>query len=231
MFTEPVFSQVLLRLGLAALTGAVIGWERESRGRPAGLRTNILACVASAAAMCLSQLTLEGLKGSGFGEQVRADPARLGAGVLTGIGFLGAGTIIRHENLVRGVTTAATLWLVTILGLAFGAGQFGVAFGGLAIALPTLFLLPHVERFVATDWYGKLAVAGRTEAISEDQIKKLVESKGATVRTIKLGWSAENCEKRVILEIRCVRSARLNLPGMLVTELSGMPGITAVEWE
>src|SRR5437879_4208275 len=118
------FPEMVLRLLMAFLAGFVVGWERESHGRPAGLRTTILACVASALAMILSEVLFTqsaALMGSG---SWRPDPARLGAGILTGIGFLGAGTILRHANIIVGVTTAATLWFVTVLGLAFGSGQY-----------------------------------------------------------------------------------------------------------
>src|SRR5690606_37945306 len=112
---------VLLRLGLAALGGAIIGLERESHGRAAGLRTTMLVCIGSAAAMLISErlLAAHTVPGSAW----RPDPARLAAGILTGMGFLGAGAILREGNMVRGITTAAALWFVTILGLAFGSGE------------------------------------------------------------------------------------------------------------
>src|SRR5437762_240743 len=115
--------EMFLRLLMAFAAGFVVGWERESHGRPAGLRTNILACVAAALAMVVSEvLFAQGAAITATGAW-RPDPARLGAGILTGIGFLGAGTILRHANMIRGVTTAATLWFVTVLGLAFGSGE------------------------------------------------------------------------------------------------------------
>jgi len=112
-----------LRVGLTFVTGFIVGWERESHGRPAGLRTNILACVAAAVSMIISEILFVQSAVITPTGSVRSDPARLGAGILTGIGFLGAGTILRHENFVRGITTAATLWLVTVLGPAFGSGS------------------------------------------------------------------------------------------------------------
>src|ERR1043166_7903677 len=92
---------ILFRVLLACFAGLLVGWERESHGRPAGLRTNILACVASAIGMIISEILLPRAAAAGLAASVRADPARLGAGILTGIGFLGAGTIIRHESFVR----------------------------------------------------------------------------------------------------------------------------------
>src|SRR5262244_3997735 len=140
------FSQMLLRIGLAFVAGLIVGWERTSHGRAAGLRTTILACVASAMAMVISEALFAESAAATAGGSWRPDPARLGAGILTGIGFLGAGTIMRHENIVRGVTTAASLWFVTVLGLAFGSGEFRLGFAGLIIGFATLFWLPIFER-------------------------------------------------------------------------------------
>src|SRR5690606_29104215 len=111
---------VLLRLGLAAMAGAIVGLERESHGRAAGLRTTMLVCVSAAVAMLVSHALFVASTGPGI--SWRPDPARLAAGILTGMGFLGGGAIIREGNMVRGVTTAAALWFVTVLGLAFGSG-------------------------------------------------------------------------------------------------------------
>src|ERR1051325_3245427 len=151
-------TEMFLRLLAAFVAGFVIGWERESHGRPAGLRTNILACVASALAMVVSEVLFSQSASATGGGNWRPDPARLGAGILTGIGFLGAGTILRHANVIRGVTTAASLWFVTILGLAFGSGAFAVGMAGLLLALLTLYVLPSLEKNIRSDWYASLSV-------------------------------------------------------------------------
>src|SRR2546427_5507917 len=93
--------EMFLRVLMAFLAGFVVGWERESHGRPAGLRTTILACVASAVAMMVSEVLFMQTAAANPTASWRPDPARLGAGILTGIGFLGAGTILRHENMIR----------------------------------------------------------------------------------------------------------------------------------
>src|SRR5947208_7485676 len=147
------YADMFLRLLMAFLAGLAIGWERESHGRPAGLRTTILACVASAVAMMVSEILFAQSAATNPSASWRPGPARLGAGILTGIGFLGAGTILRHENVIRGVTTAATLWFVTVLGLAFGSGEFSLGFIGFGIALVTLFVLPRFEKHIRSDWY------------------------------------------------------------------------------
>ena len=125
--------EMILRLLLAAALGAVIGYQRERAGKAAGLRTHILICAGAALFTVVSLY--------GFG--AAADPARVAAGIVAGIGFLGAGAIIRREEgIVEGLTTAATIWAVAAIGLAAGAGLYIVAAVTTAVILIVL-LLPH----------------------------------------------------------------------------------------
>src|SRR5262245_28607227 len=119
--------EIALRLALAALAGAVLGLNRTERGMAAGLRTNLLVCLAAAVAMIQANLLLA-TAGRDPDSFVRIDPMRLPLGILTGMGFIGGGAILRRGTVVTGVTTAATLWLATVLGLCFGGGQY--ALGG-----------------------------------------------------------------------------------------------------
>ena len=128
--------EMILRLLLAAALGAIIGYQRERSGKPAGLRTHVLICVGAAL------FTIASLYGFGF----TADPARVAAGIVAGIGFLGAGAIIRTgEGFVGGLTTAATIWAVAGVGLAAGAGMYIVSPVATVIVLIVL-LLPHPIR-------------------------------------------------------------------------------------
>ena len=127
---------MVLRLLLAAALGAAIGYQRERAGKPAGLRTHVLICVGAAL------FTIASLYGFGGA----ADPARVAAGIVAGIGFLGAGAIIRREEgFVAGLTTAATIWAVAAIGLAAGAGLYLVSAVSTALILIVLFL-PHPIR-------------------------------------------------------------------------------------
>ena len=128
---------VLLRLSVAALLGGAIGLERELRERQAGLRTHLIVCVGSALFTLVSAYGFRDFFVSG-GALVRTDPTRIAAQIVTGIGFLGAGAIIRQGLSVRGLTTAATLWLVAAIGMAAGAGYYSAAFIGTIGALLTL---------------------------------------------------------------------------------------------
>lgn len=127
----------LLKLLLAVLAGFVIGFERELHHKPAGVATMTIVALASTLMMELSY----GLSGLGVGPQ-NADPARLAAGVLTGIGFLGAGVIIQDARRVQGITTAATIWLMAGIGLAIGAGFYIPALAAVLLTLVAFWLNP-----------------------------------------------------------------------------------------
>lgn len=135
--------EVVVRLLLAVLFSGMIGMEREVSGRAAGFRTHILVCVGSALMM---------LTGLHLSEQYRGiaqiDPGRIAAQVVSGIGFLGAGTIIQIRDSVRGLTTAASLWAAAGIGLAVGSGFYVGAVAATAIVLIVLYLLSHVEHTV-----------------------------------------------------------------------------------
>src|SRR5689334_6775160 len=159
-----------LRLLLAFFAGFVVGWERESHGRPAGLRTNILACVAAAMAMVVSELLFAHSAAANPSGSWRPDPARLGAGILTGIGFLGGGAILKHHDFVLGVTTAATVWFMTVIGLAFGSGLFALGTLGVVLAMVVLYVLPGLERHIKTDAYATLKVTARPGSLTLEEL-------------------------------------------------------------
>ncbi len=135
------FSTIFLRLGLAFILGSILGLERERKGRSAGLRTHILVCMGSALIMLVSVYIYELYK-----HETTLDPARIAAGVVTGIGFLGAGTILRSTNRVVGLTTAASIWISASIGLAVGCGFISAAIATTAIAFFTLLLLGALEK-------------------------------------------------------------------------------------
>lgn len=133
--------QASLRLLLCLVLGGFIGLERQMHRCNAGLRTHILVCVGSCLIMLTSLYVFDIYKNI-----VALDPSRIAAGVITGIGFLGAGTIIRDRAGVRGLTTAASLWVVAGIGLAAGCGFYNAAVLTTALTLIVLFVLRHIER-------------------------------------------------------------------------------------
>jgi putative Mg2+ transporter-C (MgtC) family protein len=130
--------EVLVRLPLAALLGAMIGWERETGGKPAGLRTNMMVALG-ASAFTLMSTNLAAFHDVG-------DPVRIVTGVATGIGFLGAGSIIQSRGEVEGMTTAAGIWVVGAIGAACGLGAYAIATVTAVLALIILVLLRRLEK-------------------------------------------------------------------------------------
>ena len=153
-----VFDNSIGKLLIATILGGIIGWERERRGRPAGLRTHILVCIGVTLMMVVSEHIFERYKTFAADSIIRVDPARIAAQVVVGIGFLGAGTIMRFKTTVRGLTTAASLWVVAGIGLAVGSSCYVPALLTTLLAIFALLLLPLFERDIKRDTYRTLKV-------------------------------------------------------------------------
>jgi len=160
----------------------------------------------------------------------RPDPARLAAGVLTGMGFLGAGAIIRQDNVVRGVTTAAVLWFVTMIGLAFGSGHYALGGVGFLIAAFILFILPSVEGIIKNDWYATLTVVLPLEGGSEEEIKILVEEQGLKVKEVEMEYDLLKKQKTLHFALKFKKNNIINLSENVVHTLIKYPGVIQVKW-
>lgn len=150
--------EIVLRILVAAIIGALVGFERERQGQPAGLRTHIILVVGATLTMTLSiNLAIQ------FRPYVpNGDPARLAAQVLSGIGFLGAGAILRYGPNIKGLTTATSLWTLAVVGLAIGAGHYYSAFAATGIILIALIILNAVEkRFIHSYTTVLVEISGR----------------------------------------------------------------------
>lgn len=163
----------VLPLLYAVLLGGAIGLEREWNGRPAGLRTHVIVCLSSTMLILVSRgLDAEGI---GLGEDGRIvfDPNRMGAGIVTGIGFLGAATVIRSGDLLRGLTTAACIWFVAGLGIVLGNQNYGLGVSSTAIVLFVLVLLNRLAQLIKPIIYRRLIVL--TKRTDLDSLMKTVE--------------------------------------------------------
>lgn len=169
MLLSPDWQDIAARLVLTVLAGALIGLDREARGHSAGLRTTILVGLAAALTMTQANLLL-GVGGKNPDSFASMDVLRFPLGVLTGVGFIGGGAILRRGNLVSGVTTAATLWVMTAIGLAFGGGQYGLGLAGTALTLLTLLVLKWIDVRIPRDHHAELDIVwkeGRTGDFGE----------------------------------------------------------------
>ena len=207
------WTEISLRLGLAFGAGALLGWERQSHGRAAGLRTTILACVSSTLAMIVSDLMFQESSAVTTTGVWRPDPARMAQGILTGIGFLGAGTILRAGPNIRGVTTAASLWFATVLGLAFGNGHHMLGVIGTGLAMITLHLLPRLEGGIQVDWYATLTIRTDLEGMDQKELRQQIERLDVKIKTLKLSIDHARKEKTVVCEIKLLKSRRFDAAG------------------
>ena len=230
MNSPPGLQDFILRIAAATLAGTLVGLERETHGRAAGLRTTILACIASAIAMITSEYLFFTSAGGSPSGTWRPDPARLGAGILTGIGFLGAGTILRHENLIRGVTTAASLWFVTVLGLAFGSGLFVLGAIGTGVAMLTLVILPFFEKHIPSDWYSKFTVTTELDALTEAELANRLNSLGLQVQRMELNYDLANRRKTIACDLKLRRSSALETSSKAIAEFRNCAGVLEVKW-
>ena len=213
----------MLRLILAAALGGMIGLEREASGKPAGFRTNLLICLGAALIMELSIgiAALASTSGSGFS----GDPGRIGAQIVSGIGFLGAGTILHFRGNVIGLTTAATLWVVAAIGMAVGAQAYLEAIGTTALVMLALMLLGRVEDQLIqrkpSERSIQLALA--PDAGSIDHIERTLIRLGFSVDTLKI----EKAEQRYHVTFQ----ARGNAAAWdrVMKELLNEPAVHSVE--
>jgi putative Mg2+ transporter-C (MgtC) family protein len=171
---------MILRLGFAFIAGAVIGFERSSRRQVAGLRTHILICTGATLLMLLSVWLPQK-----FTPMKSGDPGRIAAQVVSGIGFLGAGAIVRLGNNIRGLTTAASLWLIAAVGLAIGAGMFIAAAVAETISLVTLFALDFVEkRFFPSERNKVLELHYRGNNPSMEEAMTVLKAYGIRIQSV-----------------------------------------------
>lgn len=171
--------QLLIRLLLATLLGGLIGLERELHGRPAGFRTHLMVALGAALYMGVS-LHFYQVYGSLSGNlAVRVDPGRVAAQIVVGIGFLGAGAIIRENASVRGLTTAACLWVAAAIGTACGAGMLLIAVVVTAISLVSLLVLKRVEEGLSRDIYQQVTVVSEYREGQSERIAQVVRDCGS----------------------------------------------------
>jgi putative Mg2+ transporter-C (MgtC) family protein len=224
---ELSWAEVLLRLVLAAALGGAVGFERELRDREAGFRTHLLVALGSAVFTLVSAY---GFRDFHYGRAtgITLDPTRIAAQIVTGIGFLGAGAIIRQGISIRGLTTAATLWIVAAIGMAAGAGYYSVAVLGTALVLFALYPL----RVVAHRTIGAIRPDEGRLLVELDQggsasaLLGVLEERGVLVRRFEIEDEGDN---RVV-------AVEAVLPSMAATagvmdDVKGLEHVRRVEWQ
>jgi len=174
--------EIVLRLVLGAVVGGIIGFEREIHGRAAGFRTQLIVCVAAVLIMIVSENYYHYMQSTD--PLLRIDPARISAGALIGIGFLGSGVIIKSGYAVRGLTTAASIWIVSAIGLAIGGGLYFEGLFTAAITILALIVLRTVEKRIKNLRYKSLIISTPAFENVEDKIASLIKEYGFHIHSV-----------------------------------------------
>lgn len=178
-------AEIALPLCSAWLAGSLIGLERSYHGRPAGFRTHTLVCLSSALLMLATLHQQEWLGGGLLPETVTTDPTRMAQGIMTGIGFIGAGVIFQEGLNVHGLTTAASIFMTAALGILFGVGYYMPAVFATVITLVVLGLFRVIERLIPTQNILKHALRfARETTLPEADVRELLSSHGFVVTTM-----------------------------------------------
>jgi putative Mg2+ transporter-C (MgtC) family protein len=212
----------LLRLSLAAVLGGAIGFERELRDREAGLRTHLLVCLGSALFTIVSAYGFHEFLSSGD-QVIRADPTRIAAQIVTGIGFLGAGAIIRQGLSVRGLTTAATLWVAAAIGIAAGAGYYSGAVLGTVITIVALWPL-RIAAYQVFDWIRPEERSIVVDLRPETSLTKLLDALEAENARIEHFQLEDEGDRRIV-------TLTLDTPSdKLLATLGDLEFVQGVQW-
>ena len=220
-------ASIILRFVLATLCGGLIGLEREHKHRPAGFRTHILVCIGAAFTTMTSQYLLT--LGDIFPGTTITDPARLGAQVIAGIGFIGAGTIIvTKRRQVKGLTTAAGLWTSAIIGLAVGVGYYEVALYATFLILLTEIVLSKVDWYLLSNTRTINTYVEYSDAESLTLIMAELKKRDVQVVDVEIAkkLTGTNARTSVILSLQLNKRAR---HGDVLTLLSKVEGVCSVE--
>ncbi len=213
---------------LAIVLGGAIGLERESHGRPAGLRTHIIVCLAATILIHASQSMPE--NAGDLANRIVYDPNRIGAGVVTGIGFLGAAAVIRSGDLVRGITTGACVWSAAVLGVVIGQGRYGLAVAATIAMLVVLIAFDRLFSWLTPVIYRRIVVRGPGPGLGSirEDVSALLREHGIRVQDVSGQVSSNPGPFELVFHIRC--RSRIQAPEIL-ERLSLLDAVNSVEWK
>ncbi len=218
-----------IKLLLAAVVGGFIGFERETHGQAAGLRTNVLVCTGACLLMMLSLHMAHIYRDVNINETVvRLDPARIASYAIASMGFLGAGAIITGQGTVKGLTTAASMWLVTGIGLAIGAGFFVPALTCMFLSLVVLYGFRQIKRLLPKDEHTLLTLVFDQTQGPLEQIKAILTSHKIFINFIN--YYLDQKQNTVTYKLRL--QSRMDIPwGHLVHEMKEVGELREMSWE
>jgi len=223
------WNEIALRLGLTVIAGLLIGYNRTEHGKAAGMRTTLLVCLAASVSMIEVNLLLP-TAGRAPDSFVMNDLMRFPLGILTGVGFIGGGAILRRDDILVGVTTAATLWCVTMIGLCIGAGLIGLGFAATAVGLFALWVLEWIETRLRRERRAELAIELSGDTPAENAIRRRIEAAGFRVTGIEFA-SARDGYRRLVFKLHEFSLPDENATPELCRELAAERGVQKLDWK
>ena len=217
--------ELLLRLVLGAVFGGLIGYERQVHGRPAGFRTHILVCTSTVLLMEISAYSY--LTGPQGADLIRIDPGRIAAGAITGIGFLGAGVIIKLGATVQGLTTAASIWMAAAIGLAVGAGHYVTSAAACALDVVALLTLRGVEILMPRSVVKTVRLSTDC-SLREEAVAELLGEHDGTVLSTDYEVDETGGDCSLLLRVAFGRRHKAASLGRTVEALSALDGVRRV---
>jgi len=230
MSPEVHWQQIALRLALTVVAGGLLGMERSKSGHAAGLRTTLLVTLAASIAMIQMNLLMatNGKTPSSFAV---FDLMRLPLGILTGVGFIGAGAIVRKSELVLGLTTAATLWFATVIGLCLGGGQLILGSVSTGLGFAVLSGLRWFEKRVEHYQMAELRLRIASGSLTAEQLRQRLEAEKFRIKSFSVTSSMQEGQTRFDLEVRWPSALGSAEPPALLSELVRLPGLIEIEWK
>jgi putative Mg2+ transporter-C (MgtC) family protein len=229
MTTPLPWTDIALRLGLTVLAGLLIGYNRSEHGKAAGMRTTFLVCLAASVAMLQVNLLLP-TAGRHPDSFVMNDLMRLPLGILIGVGFIGGGDILRRDDIVVGVTTAATLWLVTVIGLCLGGGQLALGIVAALLGLLALWVVKWIEDKLRLERLARFAIKVDVSGPSEAEIRRRLQDSNLSVWRSRCVTDIGNGYRQYVFHVHEIRRRSDTMTPGIVSVFERQQGVVAIEW-
>jgi len=223
------WTAIALRLVLTVLAGGLLGADRSRNGHPAGLRTVLLVTLAASVAMIQMDLLLP-TAGRNLSSFAVMDVMRLPLGILTGVGFIGAGAIVRRGDMVLGITTAATLWFATVVGLCLGGGQIVLGCVSALIGYGVLAALRGLESIIERYQPATLILVTAEDGPTPDQLRARLEAARIRIRSLSVEHSPVDRRQSIRCQVRWPTVGGASRPPALLDELQRLPGLVRLVW-
>lgn len=226
---QPLSAETVFQLVLSILLGGAVGLERQMRGRAAGLRTMSIVCLGSTLIMIVSARLPVPFEQDSAESILRVDPGRIAAGIVTGVGFLGAGVVLKLSDLVRGVTTAACIWFVAGLGIAIGQGHYSLALAATVGCLFVLWGIQYFDRHITSPVYRTVRVQcspGGDPGLFE-RVSATLRANDIRIMDVQADANRETGISHIKLRVRAPQHFQAPL---IVAKLSELAGVVSASW-